>query len=54
MNRTDDEINEFIEEVIQSWGDVRIKKIVQVLTDEGIKISISPEICHSYVVTSAF
>ena len=38
---------------IQSWGDTRIKKIVQVLTAEGIKISIDADIWYSYVGTSA-
>ena len=35
---------------IQTWGDVRIKKIVNVLTAEGIKISVTVDIWYSYVV----
>ena len=31
---------------MQSWGDERIKKIVQVLPAEGIKISISVDIWY--------
>ena len=70
MVRENDELNEFIDEVtdgaytlpcyevikkqMQSWGDTRIKKIVQVLAAEGIKISIAIDIWYSYVGTSAF
>ena len=39
---------------IQSWGDTRIKKIVQVLPAEGIKISITADIWYSYALNSAF
>ena len=35
---------------MQAWGDVRIKKIVNVLVAEGIKISITVDIWYSYVV----
>jgi hypothetical protein len=38
---------------MQAWGDARIKKIVQVLAAEGIKISIAADIWYSYVGTSA-
>ena len=47
MVRQVDEFNDFIEEVtdgsvkqMKVWGDERIKKVVQVLVAEGIKISI--------------
>ena len=68
MVRENDELNEFIDEVtdgtytlssyevikkqMQSWGDSRIKKIVQVLAAEGIKISIGTDIWYSYVLNS--
>ncbi len=32
-----------------TWGDTRIKKIVEVLVVEGIKISITTDISYSYV-----
>ena len=38
---------------MQAWGDTRIKKIVQVLAAEGIKISIAADIWYSYVLNSA-
>jgi hypothetical protein len=38
---------------MQAWGDATIKKIVQVLAAEGIKISIAADIWYSYVGTSA-
>jgi hypothetical protein len=38
---------------MQAWGDTRIKKIVQVLAAEGIKISIDADIWYSYVLNSA-
>jgi hypothetical protein len=37
---------------MQAWGDTRIKKIVQVLATEGIKISIASDIWYSYVLNS--
>ena len=37
---------------IQTWGDTRIQKIVQVLAAEGIKISIAAHIWYSYVLNS--
>ena len=38
---------------MQAWGDTRIKKIVQVLAAEGIKISIAADIWYSYALNSA-
>ncbi len=35
---------------MQAWGDTRIKKIVQVLAAEGIKISIAADIWYSYAL----
>ena len=35
---------------MQAWGDTRIKKIVQVLAAEGIKICIAADIWYSYVL----
>jgi hypothetical protein len=73
MAREDDELNEFIDEVIdgaytlpcyevilnlvkqmQAWGDTRMKKIVQVLAAEGIKISIAADIWYSYVLSACY
>jgi hypothetical protein len=50
MTRQDDELNEFIDEVTD--GETRIKKIVQVLAAEGIKISITTDIWYSYALNS--
>ncbi len=59
MVRQVDEFNDFIEEVtdgsvkqMKVWGDERIKKVVQVLVAEGIKISIVDDIWYSDVGTS--
>ena len=39
---------------IQSWGDERIKKIVSVLSVEGIKICMVTDIWYSYSCVCAY